>query len=232
MRLLAAFMIMIGFAGFASAQENDSAIEEITVSSITRTGYLYQGAMYYNRPVQQSDVVVAWRNGLFVSIWTSTGFNTTVGADKEIDFILGYSKSVGKFNFSTDAAYFALPGIDIANLNGEVGVGPIFWKLQAYAPVKSGGPVKSLVASTGARHSFALGKRFGLDLEGLAKYDTGAFGYEELWLAQGKGSLSFSLSEKLSLIGEVEWSKPLTNTNTDGRKREVVAGAGISYSFR
>src|SRR3990167_7516057 len=110
-KLFGIIWIILAITSSAFAQADDPAIEEISVSSITRSAYLYHGAIYYDKPVQQSELVVAWRNGLFASVWTSIGYNTTVGTDEEADFILGYSKSVGKFNFSTDAAYFAVPGI-------------------------------------------------------------------------------------------------------------------------
>ena len=232
MRILITIALIITSAVTGFAQLSDPIVSEVTITSMIRDKYTGdQGAVFYEHPVSNTDFSVTFRNGMFAGVWVSTGFNGRKDFDKELDLYVGYSRAIQRFQFSTDFEYFAIQGIDIVNLNGDLSLGPAFVRLEGYAPVKQSGPSKGLIASLGLKHEFNLGERFSFEIGGRGKYDSGSFGYEKAWLAQGTGILNFRASSKVTLIAEAELSKPI-KALTDGRKREATFGGGISYSFR
>ncbi len=229
-KLLIVLTIVVGalmlFSIVAEAQE-------VSVTSKAKGMYLgADGARFFDEgPVLHSDLSLSWKSGVFAGIWTSTGANTRRGFDKEIDGILGYESSLGKVSYTVDVEYFAVQGVDVANANLELGVGPAFIRIEAYTPMQKNGPRKGLVTSAGLRYDLGLSKHLVLNLEGLTKYDSGAFGYDSGWLAQGFSGLSLSVNEKTSVVGGIRWSTPLTHM-TDGRKSEAVWEVGLSRTLR
>lgn len=223
--VFAAIVVVLTLASSASAQQ-------ITATSKAKGDYLgADGAIFYDGAVLQSDLSLSWKSGLFAGIWTSTAANTALEFDKEVDMFVGYGSKVGRLKYTLDAVYFVVQGIDVANANLELGLGPTFVRVEGYTPVQSGGPRKGLIFATGVRQDFQVAERIVLNAAGLLKHDSGAFGFDRGWLAQGYTGLSVEIVKKTSLVGGARWSTPLSKM-TDGRKTEIVWELGVSRSFR
>jgi len=223
-----AFLVLF----FASLE---TSAQEVTLTSKLSPIYLgQQGGVFYDGPVQQTDVYLEWGNGVFVDVWTSTGFNTRKDFDKELDFLVGYAKTVGRTSYSTDFQYYVVQGGDVVNWNGEVDFQFLFVRLEVYAPSKRDGPHKGLIPSAGIRllqkPLFEKIERIKLDIEQLAKHDTGCFGFDAAWLYQGNIGVSLAITSRTSVNGGFRWSIPL-NLPADGRKGEAVWKFGFSRSF-
>lgn len=211
--------------------------QEVTLTTAVRPIYLgAQGSIFADKPVSQTDIFLSWKNGFFADVWVSTGADTKPEFDKELDFIVGYAGARGWLKYSTDFEYFAIQGIDVTNVNAELGVGPFFVKLEAYAPVKKGGPHRGLLPNVGFKVSgvplFEKFESIRLDLAQWVKYDTGAFGFGELWLLQGRFAGTYFFTKKVGVGAGMRWSAPITEVEkADGRKGEVVWEANLTKRF-
>lgn len=206
--------------------------QQTTASCAIKGDYLgADGAIFYDGKVLQCDTSHSWKKGFFLGIWASTAGNTALEFDKEVDLFGGYNGKVGKARYTIDVAHFAIQGIDVANANVEMGLGPAFVRLEGYVPVQKGGPRKGLIAAVGARTSHPFGKRLGLQMDGWVKKDSGAFGFNRAWLVQGYTGLTMAVTPNTSLALGARWSSPITKV-TDGRKTEVTWQAGVSRTFR
>lgn len=216
------------FLLFASAT---AGAQEVTLTSKAKEIYLgAQGGEFHNEPVLQTDLFVAWKSGVYADFWTSTAANTQLQFDKEIDLILGYAGKVRGFSVATDVQYYFIQGIDVANVNVEVGLHGAFVRLEAYAPVQSGGPGKGLIPSAGYKGGVKLVSRLGLDAQGWLKGDTGAFGFDPAILAQGYLGLKLEVAGKTSLLAGMRLSAPISTVH-DGRKKEARWEIGFSQGF-
>lgn len=223
--LVLVFLSLIIGAASASAQE-------VTVNSGFHSMYLgQQGGIFYGKPVSQSDVSIAWDH-VFIDVWTSTGFNSRKSWDKETDVTVGYTNQLGKLAYNADFAYFAVQGIDVANLNVELGLGPAFVRAEHYQPTQAGGPGKGTILSSGLKLEGTLLNRFkrvGLSMSQLVKHDSGAFGYREAWLYQGEYGVSIGVCPSTSINAGMRFSVPFKRY--DERKQEIAWQLGISRSF-
>ncbi len=224
------FVLVLNLCLLAS----NAAAQNVTITTATRPIYLgQQGGVFYDRPVQQTDVAAAWKNGVFADFWTSTGFNSKKDFGKEIDLVLGRAGKLGKLNYSTDVAYFIVQGIDVANWNGQLSAGPFFAKVEGYAPVQKGGPRKGLIVSVGEQVSFAPSKRVSFSIMQLMKHDSGAFGFDKMWLYQGRLGLNLALSEKLTVGTAMRWSLPFPDEGIDDeRKGKIVWELNLSRTLK
>ena len=229
--IIATIALLLSFfaASVASAQE-------VTVTSMVKGAYLGpDGAVWYRHPLLQSDIFVAWDNGVYADLWTSTGFNTRKDWDKETDITLGYGGKFRQLNYSVEGVYFAVMDGDILHGKLELSVetpkvSP-FVRVMGYVPTRKGGPKEGVLLVGGFKTGFAPSDKVEISLEGSGRHDSGAFGYDEAWLVQGKVGVGVALTPKTQLLLGVELARPLTVV-TDGRKGEVVWEIGLSHRFR
>lgn len=223
-------LALLALASTASAQV-------VTLTTAVRPIYLgAQGAIFADKPVSQTDIFLSWKNGLFADVWVSTGADTKLEFDKELDLIVGYAGARGWLKYSTDFEYFAIQGIDVVNANAELGTGPFFVKFEAYAPVKEGGPRSGFLPNAGFKVSgvplFEKFESVKIDLAQWVKYDTGAFGFGKLWLLQGRLAGAYFFTEKIGVGAGMRWSVPMTEVEeADGRKGEIIWEASFSKRF-
>lgn len=232
--LLVTFFVLFLLSGIVRAQD-------ITVTTKTKAIYLGgNGAVFYDGPVQQTDVFLGWKNGVYADVWTSTSFNTKKNFGKELDLTLGKADEFGKFNYSININYFAIVVTDVVNVNAELGRGfqlnrqtnvSTFVRGEYYFPVHGNEPRRGAMGVIGIKGGTDLPARLGLAMNAQLKKDSGAFGFNSALLGQGRADLSFKVSGKFSILGSVNFSSPLSHV-TDGRKTETVWEFGISYRLK
>ena len=224
-------VLMVGLAIATTARA-----QEVSVTSMIRSVYMgQQGSIFADKAVSQTDLYLSWQNGIFSDVWFSTGADTKAEFDKELDLIVGRAGSHGEIKYSTDFEYFVIQGVDVVNVNGAIGYKFLLVKLEAYSPIQKGGPRKGLISSVGFQvNQASLSehiKRLKFNVGEWVKYDTGSFGFHEIWLLQGQLKGIFSLSEKTGIGAGLRWSVPITSSQ-DSRKGEIVWEFGLTQRLR
>lgn len=129
----------------AFAQDSD-APADLTVSgnATVVSDYRFRGVSQTDkRFAVQGGLTVSHASGLYGSVWGSSIDDYVAnGSDQEIDFVLGYSRTVGAATFDVGVLYYYYPGSDgvnsdfvepYASVKGELG--PASAKVGvAYAP--------------------------------------------------------------------------------------------------
>lgn len=206
--------------------------QDVTVASTAGPVYLgSNGAIFYDGPVLQTEAVISWVSGVFTGVWVSTAGNTALDFDKEMDVFVGYGGEVRGISYMASMMYLVMQGIDMVQVAGEVSQGPLFFKVEGYAPTQSGGLKRGIMAFGGLRTSSEIGSRTRLLMEGWVQSDTGTFGYDSALLAQGYHGFDVAVSNKTALRLGARWSAPITRVD-DGRRTEVRWEVGASRSFK
>lgn len=203
------------------------------------------GAKFSPKPVWQGALTVSGESGYFATAWFSVGLDEVLYGDRyadeeefddEVDLIAGRVGSWGRCNYSVDLGYYFIrPLTDVLNANAQIGCGPQsfqpFFRGEVYSPSKSGGPKKGLITALGLEHNFQNGG-WSLLLKEWLKHDSGAFGFDSGYLAQGFIGVNFTPQwneGKLTIKTGLSWSAPLTVD--DSREEGAVWNVGFQYLF-
>ncbi|UUR08340.1 TorF family putative porin [Sphingomonas glaciei] len=150
MRQLAMMMTVAGLLTLPSAAAAQDAAAKAPPTVVVSGGatlvsdYRYRGVSQTDRrPALQGSLGVSLDNGLYASIWGSSIDDYVAnGSDQEIDFAVGFKRSVGATTFDVGVLYYYYPssgGINTDFVEPYVAVsqtfGPVTAKaLAAYAP--------------------------------------------------------------------------------------------------
>lgn len=201
------------------------------------------GGNFWPGAVAQSDVTVSFEN-VSVILWHSTGLGSDSAGlwddfDDEFD-VLGIW---GSKHFSLGVGYFKIVRA-AADLDGDAftvfgsaeyllefggtAISP-FIQLEAYAPTAGVTPGSGEMVRAGVKTSGSW-KSLSTFVQVNALYDTGAFDFDSGTHVQGRLEVSWPLSDKLSVVGDMLTSVPISKVN-DGRKTFVQAGIGLTVSL-
>lgn len=242
---------------FAQAAEGGEGIRRTQPREFTISGsslyidkYLgLDGAPFHPGAVVQSNVTVSHTSGVFADFWKSE----PVGArhlrpnfGNEQDYTLGFASGIGlKAKLVLSATYFnvfpmlQMPRGDLLQLSARIERGvklseshtlaPYLWA-RSVRPLKGGQPVGGYFIHPGVSHSWSASKRLTLASYAESVRDSGAFGFNQGWVARFSSSLSVRIGKGFSLIAPViTMTKPLTDTR-DGRKFERAIGFGFAFA--
>ena len=227
------------------AHAEEKSLVAVTLSSTFASKYLAfgSGAVLYDKPVLQSDLFVEFKNGLYVDLWHSTGFddawNNNLG--DEVDYGVGWNGSIKNFSISLGCTYFDEP--NVFTLGGDdilytkafisrqykhVGVTVGY---ENYTTMPDSGFQGGNLYSAGFNKSIPLIKdRLTLNNSIAAVYDDGGFGYDDGFLLRGNIGLSLTVSKHLTLnVSSVNYYIPLSVH--DARKTDAVVFVGFKYLF-
>lgn len=237
MRALAfvlAVILVVLISRTTSCIANVHAQEGVVTSKLKPIYLGAQGGEFHSDPIIENNVFAPIGKGLYTNFWFSSGFDTKKNFGKELDLAIGYGGALGKIAYTTEFQYYMIQGIDLANWNSEITFRYLFARLEAYAPTQHGGPGKGLIPSVGYR---ALGlplfdhiERVKIDMGQWVKYDTGSFGFDELWLYQGMVGTTFWITPLTGANAGMRWSIPL-QTHDDAREGRLVWEFGITRRF-
>ena len=236
----------------ATAGETNSGWDaSVTLKTLVADKYLGfgSGCMFYHKPVIQSDLFVAFKNGAYVDVWNSTAFehfNRNFGTEQDLG--IGWAGPLTKLglnlpNWSLDigTTLFDEPPVE------NIGAGDVFFnhiKLSRdckwmtvnamfenflFLPHSQahGANLLSLGASkevTFCRDRLVLSA----SLSGV--YDTGGTYEGKGFFLRGTAELDYKLTKKLTLIiVQVAYYAPLSVH--DGRQLDQVISAGVAYKF-
>ncbi len=223
---------------------------DFLLSSRIQSQYIAgNGAVFHDKPVLQSDLLISWKSGIYADLWHSSSLefdNWNKGSDDELDYIVGWSKSFGSLTVDTGALYMNF--VDLNESRGD-GIFPYleisrtpqpkksispYLKVQPAFPVKGGLPKKGCYFAAGLNMTQQQKKSGPETRQKISViYDTGAFGYEENTIGEYKFEMSYSFGKRTkihlpSVSAYIPLSKP---SDLDGRKTSVSVGTGLSVSF-
>ncbi len=210
------------------------------------------GAVFYDKPMFQSDIFFSHKSGFHADIWWGTGLNddlTRSGFDDEIDYNVGFANAVPftgeKMRFDAGIGYWDMFGLfkgggfdmihpfieinyPVTVFGDRVKLTP-FIKWQTYLPFETSLD-EGTMTSAGCRYRINLGKK--LAVTGLTSfgYDDGGFGFQPGVIWKDYLNLEWRLGK--SLTWRVIESQFYVPVNVNDRDPEQVFGTGFTWSFK
>lgn len=224
---------------------------KVTASSHIFTSYVTDATIYHKKPVLQSAVTVAWKNGFWLNVWDSIGEKNTFA--NEIDYTIGYGQTVFGIDLGVSLSYFDV--IDLGHADGDVlkltlsasktwsiGAHALtpFVESDYYRPVYPGNRDRfayleqGWVHEFGLRHSVALSRvlTFSHSLSWI--HDCGPFGNDTGEIVQYQAGLAVQVTKQLSLDIGARYYSLASPFEADSRRdsgNQIVGFGGVKVSF-
>lgn len=228
-----ALILAVGLTVNASAQTN------YTLTTKVFDKYLgANGSVFYDAPVIQPDLFVAFQNGVYADLWASRGDAGQWGEDfdSEINVSGGWANEffdggilyIATEPSASDVLEFYL-GITTRELGGWA---KVYLKAEHYLAMTGNNPARGTITRFGLQGSQERG-RLGFDWKVGGFYDTGAFGFSEGTLAEC-GVATFYNFEKvawLSLGSTLKATTPIHLNHDDGREFNYAVGLVSKVTF-
>lgn len=202
------------------------------------------GAVFHDSPVAQT-IVMASKSGVYGGAWfsvpvTTTGVSPNYG--RELDLLGGWAGTKTGMNMDFGVTFIGVTPVGkyrgdvlmfsaMASLDVDVGFCKIspYFSFQQASPVIGGTPAAGYFLREGVRWSGQRGRFSGRANVELVR-DSGAFGFQSGYLAQGGAEVSAKFG-KWSVGMPIRFGKPLSTNITD-RKRELQAGISLATRIR
>ncbi len=255
-RALVGLTVLVTLSSIVLAQETQPAQTESpfvpkvwSLTSAFRSQYVFQnGYVTSDKPVIQSDLFIGTPSGLWLDIWSSvpTSFSR-VGEDYATEeyVTLGWTGKLHGFKLSFSVAYdelypnMRIDGTDFIILAAEVSR-PIevtsTFHLEPFIRSEmnftlNGGVRGTTLPRFGSRYIWQITSVVSLSGKGQVLYDPGMLGADEAFIGSIESSLNWKIGKHVSLeFPFVRGVMPLTNVN-DGRRPQLICGAGFSVNF-
>jgi len=257
--LISTLSFNFAFAGETLPFPNCSNTEEVEVaegwstsfSSHYYSKYVYNGAVFHNDGVMQSDVTVTSPYGFSFNIWWSTDMKGSHSWGDEVDYTLTHSKSFDNFDLELSVAYFDCfklfkkegDAFDFkANFSKEIELSEKqtitpFVELNYYIlqeDNQSGG-LKGLVMEVGMEHSIELWSEYITLKQQLSLiHDNGAFNCDSGNILKYQACLEYEVNNYLTLDVGIQAWKMLSSFSGDSRGTDgdqLVGFIGATLSF-
>ncbi len=258
-RRFAAFVLSSALPLFASAcagkqvkteptSKRKSAPYALRVDASTSTLNTYMGAnggIFHPAPVQQSVMTASLPRGFYIGAWHSAPIgqrDLVPNFAREIDALAGWGGKTGPFAINIDSAFVAVT--PLAQYSGDVmqtveRIGHEFdirhsQTLTPYLSFTQAWPTTNNTPRRGFfyREGLQWGWKNKLWSGGASAeltHDSGAFGFESGFLAQGKTSISRRFGAHLRAEIPLRWCTPISKLN-DGRKFSFETGLTLAIS--
>lgn len=224
----------------------------VTVDYMSRYIGFGNGAVFYDKPMMQTDLYLQHKSGFHADIWWGTGFNSDFigsGWDDEIDWNIGYGNTARvlgrKVSYDLTIGYWDVFDTffhdsrnDIIHICAEVGV-PFdvrdnlsltpFAKVNGYTLPFGTDYEEGAILSAGTKYSWEFAKN--LKVTGLTSFghDDGGFGFQKGWIWKDYINLEWTPLKNFTWKAfQMQLYVPLTMTD---RKVELVFGTGIILRF-
>lgn len=247
--MVVAWLVSFSGAVFAAEEAIESAKSDpvVTISSTSLTKYVDEnGAHYGNGAVLQSALTISLPKGFYVEVWNNTSL-TKNPEGRENDLTLGWEGEVGPVEIEIGGTYIDIDGVlkvNEADLWQIFGIAKKefqilerqkmipFIKGEVYLPVKrSSIDKKGFLLMAGMEHGMPLGKIAELSNKLSFVYDDGAIGFQRAGLVDYDLEMKVKVVENFALVFNGRIISPMTSV-TDGRRTEIIGGAGIVLSFQ
>lgn len=197
------------------------------------------GGVYHDRPVLQTELIAAFRSGLYVGAWASRTdgpYRETWG--DEVDVFVGFEPND---NLDVGVMYILAPKDELSDWGSaylKLSTPPLLekgWSLVGFLKADYYWPLESLTEAEGA-YNFRIGGQFSQEWERWSSaqrlevlYDTGTFGSEEGYLWTAVAEVARQLG-RLQVGFGVKYSRGINLEEDDWRAGgEVAFGTFIRF---
>lgn len=231
------------FAGSASAEEPKISG---SVSVDTMSNYVWRGIKLSNSWVVQPSVGITYGD-FSANIWANYD-NDAVGNEfNEVDFTVGYSKTLGNFTLGGGYILYTFDGYQdtqevFATASYDMLLSPA---LTVYYDFDEG---QGAFVTASVGHEFALPKDISLSLGALASYNiqNGIMGldsdgnkFSNFYNAELSSALTIPVTKAISITPKMTYSFALSNDSKDaisamaddGRRDILFGGINLTWSF-
>lgn len=244
-------VILVAFAtAVCFAEEAEKAAPVVTFSSAIYNKYVGDtGIVFYDRPVVQNEITVSLPKGFYANLWYSmslahSGLDTNDG--NEFDPTLGWSGELAEITIDAGITYFDIRPVgtfdrgDVWQPYTEISKAFALGKahiISPYSKADYGIPVKGnarddkgLHVHGGLKHKWQVADTLGLSQQADFVFDDGAFGYARAWVYSHALTMSYTVTDWLSLEVGGKVYAPLIKTD-DGLSSHVIGNAGFKAGF-
>ncbi|MBU0675572.1 MAG: hypothetical protein KJ950_13100 [Proteobacteria bacterium] len=223
----------------AAVMAEDKPEADLTIGALSK--YVWRGyELSKDSVVLQPSMSVSYK-GVGVNLWGNLDTDSAAAGDtskwNETDMTVSYDGSAGIIGYGAGWIYYALDGVEdsqefYASISVDTLLSPtltVYYDCANYTGV---------YVSAAIGHSFGITKDLSLDLGAALGYMDDLDNYSALHDGQLSASMTFPLTEMISITPEVHYSMPLSTdaedaiqaASFDGSSDSFVYG-GISTSF-
>jgi hypothetical protein len=251
-RQWAALMLSTAIPCFAAGAGGKVCEKDpVRFSLSTSTGMKYLGLadeMLSQHPVQQTSFTAFLPCGIYAGAFNSASIahnDDHPDYGNEVDITLGLNALIKGNAFNINGTYVDLspltqiPTGDVFQFSERVSrtlplgkkqsIAPYIW-LREVMPVRGPTPIGGWFGHGGAVFQRSFGSKVSNAIDLSTVWDSGALGNNPGLIGTATDTLSWKRGEHISLQLPINVQTPLTHTQ-DGRRTNVTAGIGISFSF-
>lgn len=209
------------------------------------------GTVFHDGPAVQSELTVAFSNGVYVDVWHSAGTDDSDLSSNyadELDYTLGYAGEGKGIGFDLGVSYFDIFEVakfgagDVVNAYAEVSKGfelseaqTISAKVKAqtyFLLLEGGGNPENDGADFAlvGEHAWKVSESVALTQSVVAVFDDGANGGDSGIIGTYIANASWNVSGPFSVDVSLNAYTPLTHVE-DGRTTEIVPSVGVNFEF-
>lgn len=206
------------------------------------------GLVVSDGAVIQSDALLSFPLGFYFDLWSSFGLNDAdLSSDfgDEADYTVGNAGRIGDFSYDANVSYFDLieilriPQGDVIRpaggisrlipLSDQHAIEPSL-RFQGFIPIELDGASSGVHTAIGLCHSWNIAEPLYIRHSVEARYDTGAFSFDEGVIGRYDLLASWKISDAIQLEAPIfTLCSPLIGAGD--RETEIVFGAGINLAF-
>lgn len=250
---VAVVTIILSFATKTVAGDEKSWAVTLSTDFVSKYVGFGNGAVFYDKPMFQTDLFFSHKSGFHADIWWGTGLNddlTGSGFDDEVDYNIGFAGAVPftdnkKLQFDVGIGYWDIYDLFTSTRNDMVHACievscPLdvskgikltpFAKLNKYIlPFETDFEEAGTITSAGCKYRIDLSRKFALTGLTSFGYDDGGFGFQKGVIWKDYVNLELTLSSRLTWrVAEAQFYVPIGITDRDPQQ---VYGTGFSWTF-
>lgn len=243
MKTSIAVTLFIFAAARLDAEGKTNNWPNVTLSSLVANKYLQPGTgdVLHNRPVIQTDLLLSFKNGLYLDLWNSRSLQgkwNDGNLGNEIDYGLGWDGVVKGlaahigFSYYDEPKAFTLGSGDIfyteLRLGKELKWLSVTAGYQNYATMPDSGFQGGHLISIGASRAQSLyGDKVVFNASFAGVYDTGTLGTLAGFMLRGNAGVNWNISKCFTFnVVSVNYYVPLTRRATD-----AMVMSGLTFRF-
>ncbi len=250
-RVLTAVLVLIFFLAASAANAGDYSLA-FSTKILPRYVSGSSGAVFYDRPVLQTDLFLTMPHGLWFDLWLSKGlddFGLAENYSNEVDYGFGWTGEIKTLCITAGVYYFDLmkvlrvPSGDLVQPFLEVSKTFSLTKTHTVSPY---GRFEYLFSAdqkiwsgtrnfshAGLKHGWKISQKWSISQRMNLIYDSGGLGgAENTTLGQYGLTVNWMVTENFTVNPLIyTFSAPLNPVN-DGRTAQNVIGFGISYVLK
>lgn len=233
--IIAVVVLVVMMAAAASAEVSGSVSTKMLTEYVSPVGFVF-----YDKPVQQSELFVALPAGFYADLWVSMPLDGRNNFGKEVDYTLGWSGEFAGTGLWLNAGVSYYDCINLFTSKGDV-INP-YAKLSKTVVIdekQSITPFVKIELPFAVHNDFQIGSRAYLGASHSWKVAERAVFLTDVYVVRdgSKGfvgslteTVSWKIAEKITAGASLTVLQPISSFS-DGRKTQVVPAIGLTLNF-